>query len=1043
MKSNNKKLVAKILLMLALGLYHSVPVAYALPSQGTLDNSKAATITTSENMMNIVGKGKNNILNWANFQIGKGETVKFNDKNNYLNLVHGVDISRIYGTLSGGNIVYLVNPNGILFGQGTKLDNVGSFVASTRNISSINKEAFLQDPTNTAVVLGTDNPVMDNKDYYPEDSSYVPKISVAEMQLTNVPASATSIILDGPGGVILKNTELLDQTMQVTTRKNGGEIGIGSDNGTIVLSEAQKGKIALLDGDKAYAYDDNANVLQGYQIIKKIEELNDNKDTGYYVLGNDIDANSCIDYKPVNKSSITFNGLGYEINNLKIANEGKLNYVGIFGQIRGMISNVGIKNITVEGEGQKDRGLYGSLVDAYGTGGLAGKFKGGNINNVYVAGKIEGDGFIGGLIGEGTVEIHNSNNYANIISNNAVVAGGVIGNVTPVNSVYNTTSYIINCHNYGDIKLTNSGSNGHENASVGGIVGGLVNLSSGNIIYEPRNPNLVIVGCCNSGDLTNEAHNGIYDGYIYLAGIVGTYKRDYSDYPFPRHLIIGDTYNTGKITGVEYYKQSGGILTIEKIAAGGDDWKYEVKKSSLNNKELLSYFIKNNITTDAGDFGIGISETEMAEVFNKDMIGVYDFSTYHGDVISGIPDAGEVVPPVNPDPDTPVVPPVNPDPDTPIVPPVNPEPDTPVVPPVEPESDGNVVKIPSDYDGVLNGIVNYDKEHNRIDINGLNDLYKNNQEKIQGGLELVSWEREKIKNDRREEAKEIFESKDYSDIIPENEIRNVIFSDEEYKGYLDIDGNMSVKNIKTGTITGNKNIKVTFDVYNRESISGVVEVYDDNGKMIKVVWIDPLIKHAESVDEAIGDFSRLVETDKLTAAITSVDIDVPAGGYFRVTNNADNSLELKVHNGVNHFLDVAGEVVDWICLALPDSTSAAVKEALYDTIKDAVIDELKSLPLDYGEDYVQTAINKAMDNLLNGNGENPLFTALVDNVKKDLSAKGVIGSGAEFTFNVVTSPIKVARELFFTSKGTLNIMDRAVSKNVVKNTKATNFVVAY
>ena len=63
MKSNNKKLAARILLMLALGLYNAMPVAYALPSQGSLDNSKAASITTSEKLMTITGKGNNNILN--------------------------------------------------------------------------------------------------------------------------------------------------------------------------------------------------------------------------------------------------------------------------------------------------------------------------------------------------------------------------------------------------------------------------------------------------------------------------------------------------------------------------------------------------------------------------------------------------------------------------------------------------------------------------------------------------------------------------------------------------------------------------------------------------------------------------------------------------------------------------------------------------------------------------------------------------------------------------------------------------------------------
>ena len=70
--------------------------------------------------------------------------------------------------------------------------------------------------------------------------SYSPKLTVADIQLTNVPASATKIILDGPGGVILKNTDVLDKTLRIITRKNGGEIGIGATDQNVVLTDAQK-----------------------------------------------------------------------------------------------------------------------------------------------------------------------------------------------------------------------------------------------------------------------------------------------------------------------------------------------------------------------------------------------------------------------------------------------------------------------------------------------------------------------------------------------------------------------------------------------------------------------------------------------------------------------------------------------------------------------------------------------------------------------------------------------------------------------------------
>ena len=124
------------------GFFHS---AYALPQ---IDGAAPAgvTIASEGSTMNIGSSAANNVLNWKTFSIGESEKVAF-DAQNYLNLVTGTEASSILGQLTGGGSVYLINPNGILFGANAKVD-VGAFYASTRNIDAVNTAAFAASGTN-------------------------------------------------------------------------------------------------------------------------------------------------------------------------------------------------------------------------------------------------------------------------------------------------------------------------------------------------------------------------------------------------------------------------------------------------------------------------------------------------------------------------------------------------------------------------------------------------------------------------------------------------------------------------------------------------------------------------------------------------------------------------------------------------------------------------------------------------------------------------------------------------------------------------------
>uniref|UniRef100_UPI0027BA5A4A two-partner secretion domain-containing protein n=1 Tax=Methyloversatilis sp. TaxID=2569862 RepID=UPI0027BA5A4A len=85
--------------------------------------------------LNITASDKA-IINWQQFSIQPGETTRFiqpSSTASVLNRVVGQDPSRILGNLIANGRVFLINPNGVLFGAGAKVDTAG-LVASTLNI---------------------------------------------------------------------------------------------------------------------------------------------------------------------------------------------------------------------------------------------------------------------------------------------------------------------------------------------------------------------------------------------------------------------------------------------------------------------------------------------------------------------------------------------------------------------------------------------------------------------------------------------------------------------------------------------------------------------------------------------------------------------------------------------------------------------------------------------------------------------------------------------------------------------------------------------
>lgn len=111
--------------------------SWAAPVDGVVV-AGAANIGGTPGSMVITQTSQNAVINWQAFNVAAGESVRFEQPNSnsvVLNRVLGADPSSILGTLSANGKVFLVNPNGILFGSGASV-NVGALVASSLHIGN-------------------------------------------------------------------------------------------------------------------------------------------------------------------------------------------------------------------------------------------------------------------------------------------------------------------------------------------------------------------------------------------------------------------------------------------------------------------------------------------------------------------------------------------------------------------------------------------------------------------------------------------------------------------------------------------------------------------------------------------------------------------------------------------------------------------------------------------------------------------------------------------------------------------------------------------
>ena len=369
-------------------------VAFAAPTGETFV-SGGATVTRSGNDTNINSSNVNNVIKWSDYSIVHGERVVHDGgakTNNYLNIVTGANTSNIDGKIEGGKNVYIVNPNGVIFGKNAEV-NVGHLHVSTQDTSTVNTAADMANNVSPLSTTAAGISDVVNMGKITADTVEVHGKNIRFLNAANVHTTASPVVLH-------------------TDTANGGYAHIGYKSGNVPAVTAYQ-----VNGANATAADNY------YQLVKdkaELDAINTTNLAGNYMLENDIDLGGAA-HTPIGGNSYgefkgKFDGNFYRVSNFIVPDNSSWSYNGFFGVAKGArIENLGIS--------------HASIVLPNGTsnyiGGLAGYTTGGTVlKNVYVTNtRVEGtEAQTGGIVGQ-TENTTISGAYSKATTN----GGGVIG----------------------------------------------------------------------------------------------------------------------------------------------------------------------------------------------------------------------------------------------------------------------------------------------------------------------------------------------------------------------------------------------------------------------------------------------------------------------------------------------------------------------------------------------------------------------------------------------------------------------------------------
>ncbi len=224
------KLVKRLVALFSIAVFslYMIPQVSSLPEGEQVVSGSATFERPDSSTLNINTSSDRLIVNYNSFSIAQPEAVNFYQPSSSsvaLNRVVGLSPSEIFGILSATGKIYLINPNGILFGASSQVD-VAGLIASTLDISNEN-------------FLGGNYTFAKNAD----------KVGASVINRGYLKGDKVALL-----GSAVRNEGTIVTTLGSTVLASGEKVTLGLDTAgmiSVVIDEAVKEKISdVTDGIK-------------------------------------------------------------------------------------------------------------------------------------------------------------------------------------------------------------------------------------------------------------------------------------------------------------------------------------------------------------------------------------------------------------------------------------------------------------------------------------------------------------------------------------------------------------------------------------------------------------------------------------------------------------------------------------------------------------------------------------------------------------------------------------------------------------------------